>query len=298
MSAITMSAAAVRPVVARANVARRYVPHANVARGAADRFRRRASHRDRDRNARVCFRGDGSAARAGRSGPGARARADALTSVVKRYTFRPSPTPARVSRLARSKRAVHRSSAALDSIHRGRLSASSACETRGTRAARVRSSPRLADRPTPSFLAPQLYPRGRPRRQEPLRPCVRTTPARPPQFKATLIVSLRRGRATWQSRVFASRRVVSAKRLTTDAFLSRARSVRRRRSVNAQFAAPAVKAQKARAMTTTASALPLAEIASVGPEIAEVAVTCFAITLVGLAIGFVLLRVESAVEGE
>ena len=48
-----MSAAAVRPVVARANVARRYVPHANVARGAADRFRRRASHRDWDRNARV-----------------------------------------------------------------------------------------------------------------------------------------------------------------------------------------------------------------------------------------------------
>lgn len=28
------------------------------------------------------------------------------------------------------------------------------------------------------------------------------------------------------------------------------------------------------------------------------AVTCFAITLVGLAIGFVLLRVEAAVEGE
>lgn len=92
--------------------------------------------------------------------------------------------------------------------------------------------------------------------------------------------------------------LVSAKRLTTDSFLSRARSVRRRRSVNAQFAAPAVKAQKARAMTTTASALPLAEVAAIGPEIAEVAVTCFAITLVGLAIGFVLLRVESAVEGE
>ena len=55
MSAITMSAAAVRPVVARANVARRYVPRANVARGAAHRFRRRASHRDRDRNARVQF---------------------------------------------------------------------------------------------------------------------------------------------------------------------------------------------------------------------------------------------------
>lgn len=151
------------------------------------------------------FRGDGSAARAGRSGPGARARADALTSVVKRYTFRPSPTPARVSRLARSKRAVRRSSAALDSIHRGRLSASSACETRGTRAARVRSSPRLADRPTPSSLAPQLYPRGRPRRQEPLRPCVRTTPARPPQFKATLIVSLFGGAEPLGSLAFSRR---------------------------------------------------------------------------------------------
>ena len=50
--------------------------------------------------------------------------------------------------------------------------------------------------------------------------------------------------------------------------------------------------------TTTASALPLAELAAVGPEIAEVAVTCFSITLVGLAVGFVLLRVEAAVEGE
>lgn len=112
MSAITMSAAAVRPVVARANVARRYVPHANVARGAADRFRRRASHRDRDRNARVCFRGDGSSARAGRSGPGARARADAAAIVAKQIASRPSPTPARVAGLARSKRAVRRSGAA------------------------------------------------------------------------------------------------------------------------------------------------------------------------------------------
>jgi phage-related baseplate assembly protein len=51
-------------------------------------------------------------------------------------------------------------------------------------------------------------------------------------------------------------------------------------------------------MTTTASALPVAEVAAIGPEIASVAVTCFAITLVGLAVGFVLLRVESAVEGE
>ena len=53
-----------------------------------------------------------------------------------------------------------------------------------------------------------------------------------------------------------------------------------------------------RGATTTESALPLAELAAVGPEIAEIAVTCFAITLVGLAIGFVLLRVEAAVEGE
>ena len=48
--------------------------------------------------------------------------------------------------------------------------------------------------------------------------------------------------------------------------------------MNAKFAAPAVKAHKARAMTTTASALPVAEVAAIGPEIASVAVTCFAIT--------------------
>ena len=67
--------------------------------------------------------------------------------------------------------------------------------------------------------------------------------------------------------------------------------------MNAKFAAPAVKAHKARAMTTTASALPVAEVAAIGPEIASVAVT-LDITLAGLAVGFVLLRVESAVEGE
>ena len=33
-------------------------------------------------------------------------------------------------------------------------------------------------------------------------------------------------------------------------------------------------------------------------EIAEAAITCFSITLAGLAVGFVLLRVEAAVEGE
>lgn len=61
---------------------------------------------------RVCFRGDGSAARAGRSGPGPRARADAAAIVAKRIASRPSPTPARVAGLARSKRAVRRSGAA------------------------------------------------------------------------------------------------------------------------------------------------------------------------------------------
>jgi len=185
-----MSAAAVRPVVARANVARRYVPHANVARGAADRFRRRASHRDWDRNARVEISrrrergargpiGTGSARTSRRAherrealhvpaiaDAGARLEARAIETrrspVECRARFHPSRSAIRFERLRNT----------------------------GTRAARVRSSPRLADRPTPSSLAPQLYPRGRPRRQEPLRPCVRTTPARPPQFKATLIVSL------------------------------------------------------------------------------------------------------------
>ena len=66
----------------------------------------------------------------------------------------------------------------------------------------------------------------------------------------------------------------------------------------AKFAAPAVSTRKAARMTTTASALPIAEVAAVGPEIATVAVNCFLITLVGLAVGFVLLRVEAAVEGE
>lgn len=42
----------------------------------------------------------------------------------------------------------------------------------------------------------------------------------------------------------------------------------------------------------------LVQIANQGAEIASVATTCFAITLVGLALGFVLLRVESAVGGE
>jgi hypothetical protein len=49
---------------------------------------------------------------------------------------------------------------------------------------------------------------------------------------------------------------------------------------------------------TTASAFPIAEVANQSIEIATIAVNCFGITLIGLAIGFVLLRVEAAVEGE
>ena len=42
----------------------------------------------------------------------------------------------------------------------------------------------------------------------------------------------------------------------------------------------------------------VAQVASQSAEIASVATTCFAITLVGLAIGFVLLRVEGSDMGE
>ena len=68
------------------------------------------------------------------------------------------------------------------------------------------------------------------------------------------------------------------------------------RNSSASATAPRVVAKRGEAQAT--NALPLAEIAAVGPEIVEVATTCFAITLVGLAIGFVLLRVEAAVAGE
>lgn len=57
-------------------------------------------------------------------------------------------------------------------------------------------------------------------------------------------------------------------------------------------------AKEVRGVATKASAIELAQIANQGAEIASVATTCFAITLVGLAIGFVLLRVEGAVNGE
>jgi len=43
----------------------------------------------------------------------------------------------------------------------------------------------------------------------------------------------------------------------------------------------------------------VAQIANQGAEIASIATTCFIITLIGLAVGFVLLRVEdSVVNGE
>jgi hypothetical protein len=55
-----------------------------------------------------------------------------------------------------------------------------------------------------------------------------------------------------------------------------------------------------RAQTVVASAgvVELAQIAGAGAEIAEVASTCFITTLIGLAIGFVLLRVEASVQGD
>ena len=57
-------------------------------------------------------------------------------------------------------------------------------------------------------------------------------------------------------------------------------------------------AKEVRGVATKASAVELAQIANQGAEIASIAITCFEITLVGLAIGFVLLRVEGAVNGE
>ena len=53
-----------------------------------------------------------------------------------------------------------------------------------------------------------------------------------------------------------------------------------------------------RALTTTAATpVDVAQVAGIAAEIGGVAGVMCAITLVGLAIGFVLLRVESAVEG-
>ena len=77
--------------------------------------------------------------------------------------------------------------------------------------------------------------------------------------------------------------------------------------------------RRSSAVRVSASAVELAQLATVSAEIAEVASTCFIITLVvraceaaltpkranfavtghqGLAIGFVLLRVEASVEGD
>lgn len=56
--------------------------------------------------------------------------------------------------------------------------------------------------------------------------------------------------------------------------------------------------KEVRGVATKASAVELMQVANQGAEIASVATTCFAITLVGLAIGFVLLRVEGSVMGE
>jgi ribosomal 50S subunit-recycling heat shock protein len=58
------------------------------------------------------------------------------------------------------------------------------------------------------------------------------------------------------------------------------------------------KAVRGGAVKVNASMVEVAQIANQGAEIASIATTCFAITLVGLAIGFVLLRVESSVNGE
>mmetsp|Transcript_13289 Transcript_13289/g.18136 ORF Transcript_13289/g.18136 Transcript_13289/m.18136 type:complete len:118 (+) Transcript_13289:94-447(+) len=56
-----------------------------------------------------------------------------------------------------------------------------------------------------------------------------------------------------------------------------------------------VTSRRTAALKTSAS-MEIMEVANMGAEIASVAVTCSVITLVGLAVGFVLLRVEAIVE--
>jgi hypothetical protein len=71
-------------------------------------------------------------------------------------------------------------------------------------------------------------------------------------------------------------------------------------SVDQKFAtlAASTRVSNGRRVVTSASAVTIiTEIAAIGPEIAKVATTMFAITLTGLAIGFVLLRVEATIEG-
>ena len=60
------------------------------------------------------------------------------------------------------------------------------------------------------------------------------------------------------------------------------------------------KVTSARKVQTNASMAPMevAEVANLSSEIAQVSIICFAITLVGLAVGFVLLRVEAIVESD
>lgn len=57
--------------------------------------------------------------------------------------------------------------------------------------------------------------------------------------------------------------------------------------------------QKSRKSVATAALSPMeiSQIADAAAEIGDVATTLFGCTLIGLALGFVLLRVESTVEG-
>ena len=83
-------------------------------------------------------------------------------------------------------------------------------------------------------------------------------------------------------------RITPERRLTFDCFFVR-RSAR---------VAPR-KSVRGGAAVTKASMVEVAQIANQGAEIASIATTCFIITLIGLAFGFVLLRVEdSVVNGE
>lgn len=69
-------------------------------------------------------------------------------------------------------------------------------------------------------------------------------------------------------------------------------------SLNTSSRKVARKSVRGGAVKVNASMVEVAQIANQGAEIASIATTCFAITLVGLAIGFVLLRVEGSVVGE
>eukprot|EP00240_Pyramimonas_obovata_P011237 CAMPEP_0118927698 /NCGR_PEP_ID=MMETSP1169-20130426/5118_1 /TAXON_ID=36882 /ORGANISM="Pyramimonas obovata, Strain CCMP722" /LENGTH=121 /DNA_ID=CAMNT_0006869521 /DNA_START=82 /DNA_END=447 /DNA_ORIENTATION=+ len=66
------------------------------------------------------------------------------------------------------------------------------------------------------------------------------------------------------------------------------------------MARSARKVTSSRKVQTNASMVPMevAEVANLSAEIAQTSVICFIITLVGLAVGFVLLRVEAIVESD